>query len=242
MQSQLLATLTGGGIALLGIIIGAVVTHWLTSRRTREQRRFEEAGDRRKWLLDELREAAQSDAQEAKNILSQLRKGGIILQPPTRQGDVHKISREDLQAFCVPHNSMILMCDNTIKPVQDITPGEMILTYDSRKHVVRQEPVAEVIKGEATRFVRINGRIRVTEGQQVFCEGSYVAAEKLLLSQGVVSEQGKQLVVSSLELQEGITAEPVFSLVLQSGNGYYVRTEGADDSILIKEGDTGKND
>lgn len=240
MQVQLQSALVGGGIALLGVIIGATVTHWLTLRRAKEQRTFDKIRDRRKWLINELRAAAQGNEEETRLVVSLLREGGVILQPPPSGENLSTISRSDFAAACVPYGSMILMGDDSAKSVQDIVGGDEVLAYDARTHTFACELAVDVIEGKAKTFIVINGCFLLTPAQKVFCDGMYVRADTLQVGKWLVNEVHRKVVIASLERRDTPKEEPVFSMVLRSGNGYYVRTGEVEQSILIKEGETGK--
>jgi hypothetical protein len=245
MSIQIASALVGGAIAVAGVIIGALITHWLTLRRTKEQRKFDQLRNRRDWLLEELRKAVQSDDDEAKVVTKLLREGGVILQPAppgeSYESSPSRIARSDVAFACVPHDSKVLMADGSARPVYEVADGDEILTYDARAHATVSEPVAAVVRGAAEAYVVINDSIKVTPRQKILCEGRYVEARRLQLGQRLVNEAHRPVAISSLKYSTSESNEPVFSIILRSADGYYVRIGDADHSIVIKEGDTGKN-
>lgn len=237
MRSQLLSVLLGGCLTLAGTILGVLITHWLHSRDRREQRAFDEALRRREWQLQELRLMSQGDDVGSKIAADMVREGGIILPPHQRLGRF-EISSEDMRAFCIPRDTMITMSDDGLKAVQELMAGDVIRTYDARSHTVGDEAVENVVKGESDSLIVINSLIRITPAQQIFCDGRYRSSESLGLGQRLPTEEFRQAVVTSLERVQ--RQEQVFSVLLESGNGFFVRGVMADYSIIIREGRTGK--
>jgi hypothetical protein len=237
VSSQLLSVLLGGCLALAGTVLGVFVTHWLTSRDRREQRTFDEALRRRDWQIQERQLVSQGDDENSRIAAKMMSKGGVLV-PPHQLLSISRISAEDLQAFCIPRDTLITMSDGGLKPVQQLVSGDAIRIYDANSHSIGDEPVENVVSGEGDSQIVINHLITVTPAQQVFCDGRYQSADSLRLGQSLVSGEFRQVPITSLENSQH--QEEVFTVLLESGNGFFIRADGADYSVIIREGRTGK--
>ncbi|MEJ3743138.1 Hint domain-containing protein [Actinomycetes bacterium KLBMP 9797] len=239
MPIQLQAVILGGAIALVGAALGALITHLLHMRRIKDERRYAESRERKDWVVDELRASIQNE-DDAKLIADLLRRGAVIMQPSKDlDSPPERISRKDVAFGCVPAGTMVTMSDGTFRPVQDVKKGDLIKAFDPDTHEASDEPVEHVVAGTSRSLVVINGVFEVTKSQHVLASGHYQQADQLSLHHDL-SDATDPRPVFSLEYRMMAESIPVFCIVLESGGGYYVRPDGADYSIVIREGDTGK--
>ena len=155
-----------------------------------------------------------------------VRQGGVILPP------------RDTVFACVPRGTLIAMSDESFRRIEDVRAGDLIRTYDAATHTVSAEGLEDVAQHDGHEHIVINGALRISPSQDVFCNGAYRKAATLQLG-GVLVGQGNQgVTITSLERLP--FDQEVFSIVLASGAGYFVRHPDSDVSLLIREARTGK--
>lgn len=243
MPLQIQSVLIGGGLALAGVVIGAVLTHLFTVSRMREQRRFDDARKRRSLVVEDVLRGAEPSDDERQIVRDQLRRGGVIIRPSIEPDDPHRnwTSRGDTVVFgCIPADSYVLLADGSAGRIRDISVGDVVLGYDARTHTTTAVPVADLITGTTTEYVYVNEPIRVTPSQPVMCDGHYRNAGSLCLGHQLVSAGQRAFSISSISHRTDIEQEEVASIVLASSLGYFVGTTDVGPFVLIREGATGK--
>lgn len=102
---------------------------------------------------------------------------------------VKVIEKLEIQWGCFAKNTDIKMADGSVKRIQDIRPGEWVMTEDGSKKVL------ELISGEEEKMICIGSRrghtIMITKDHPVMTEGGWKRARELTASDILIMEYGK---------------------------------------------------
>jgi hypothetical protein len=236
---DLVSALLGGTFTLVGTTIGTLLTYGLNARTERRQQAYELNRENQAAAREDYRVLSSQETNEHAAAAARLiRDGGVMIPPRIRSTRTVEIGPEDMQFACVPHGTLIAMADGSFKSIEYVTKGDIIATYDAGKQVRSSESVADLVTGENSALVRINHTYQVTPGQKVLADGVYRGAEELNLAQGLVDQQSRQILVTSLEIVAG--GMPCSTVLLESGHGFFTTPDADTPPIIIREGETGK--
>ncbi len=123
------------------------------------------------------------------------------------------------------------MADGTSKNIEDISRGDVVISYDlnTNKKVVNTV-VEKYTHPDYPDYLIINGSLRVTTNHRIWINNiAWVRADELKVGDIMTNSAGEDIVVSDIELKSGINT--VYNLHLASENHNYFA-----DGILVHNG------
>jgi hypothetical protein len=149
----------------------------------------------------------------------------------------------------VPKDTLIVMADNSRKPVEAVKRGDVIKTLDNERHSEATAAVNDIVTESAREFVILNGYIKLPPSQQILCVGGYQPARQIQNGTLLLAESFQPIPVTSVTLQtllvtsvipQTLPPQQLYSLVIGADHGYFVQPSGSNAAVLIREGLTGK--
>ncbi|MFA6427416.1 MAG: polymorphic toxin-type HINT domain-containing protein [Candidatus Magasanikbacteria bacterium] len=130
---------------------------------------------------------------------------------------------------CFVEGTMIRMFDGSQKPIEQITKGDSISTFESpARQRLASGTVSEVFAHVVPFYIRINGILGVTPIHVVYSNGQFVEAGKLKVGDWLLNAQGEKVVIESLESVNGFVNVYNFRVDPQHtyfANDFYVHNE-----------------
>lgn len=153
---------------------------------------------------------------------------------------------------CFVEGTEILMSDGSVKAIEEITTGDMILTREDPLNTrLVEAPVAKLYKHQVSEYMLVNGELGVTEEHVVFLNGQWRLAADIKVGDYLINAEGEEVTVFSVEyVYEPVTVYN-FEVELYHtyfADGYYVHNdkdggvrENFEDTALFEVTETGAN-
>jgi len=125
-------------------------------------------------------------------------------------------------AVCFLPDTAITMADGTTKPIQDITAGDVVLSYDEKSDQLTSSAVAETFVHQASQYLTINNRIKVTPNHPLFINDQWVEAGQARAGDSLVHSDGSREVIQTIELIKEKT--PVYNFEVADTHTYFAES------------------
>jgi hypothetical protein len=104
---------------------------------------------------------------------------------------------------CFLKGTPITMADGTMKPIEEIVPGDQVLAYDEADGKMKSS-VVEAVRPPRTvkQYLIVDETVQLTPSQPVFRNGKWVSAGDLYAGDSVLSASGGMKVLTSIRLVE----------------------------------------
>lgn len=121
---------------------------------------------------------------------------------------------------CFVSGTKVLMADGTLKNIEDIKIGEYVLTRSSQtdSKLVKAK-VLKIYVADEGGYLIINGDLKVTANHIMWVNNTWKEAGSIQVGDTLVNNQGKQVVVSSVEWQRGKVS--VYNLEIENYHTYF---------------------
>ena len=132
---------------------------------------------------------------------------------------------------CFLEGTKVLMADGTSKNIEDISRGEIIMSYDlSSNKKVANTVIEKYTHPDYPDYLIINESLKVTTNHRIWVNNTaWARADELRIGDVMSNSSGEAVVVSDIELKSGNNT--VYNLHLQSENHNYFA-----DGILVHNG------
>ena len=123
------------------------------------------------------------------------------------------------------------MADGTSKNIEDISRGDVVISYDlNTNRKVANTVVEKYTHPDYPDYLIINGSLRVTTNHRIWINNiAWVRADELKVGDVMTNSAGEEVVVSDIEFKS--TSNTVYNLHLASENHNYFA-----DGILVHNG------
>jgi len=120
---------------------------------------------------------------------------------------------------CFSGDTLILMADKSLKPIEKIQPGEYVLSkkYDSNEFFKSQ--IKSVHSADVPGYLIINQTIRVTANHKLLINGFWQTAGSIKVGDSLLNSKNKIVPVFSLEWQAG--KFKVYNLTTENPHNYF---------------------
>ena len=121
---------------------------------------------------------------------------------------------------CFTPRTPVVMADGTMKPIEEITIGDSVKSYDFQRNKVTSNKVTALLKFQRTEHLIING-IAVTRTHP-FCTGKGEWKEAGMLQAGdvVIGENNTEIAIETIEkVKRDVT---VYNLTVDGTHNYFV--------------------
>lgn len=120
------------------------------------------------------------------------------------------------QCDCLLAGTRITLADGSSKPAEDISVGDLLLSYDQNSKTMKPARVVSThAPFETDHYYIINGKIRMTGGHPVLTEGKWLEADQLRIGDALTDAKGKEELVFSIE--EVNDSAPTYNFQVSSG-------------------------
>jgi len=204
MADKVILLVTGGLIGVLSSLITTFVNAHLQTRRQEkewERQTRTRNEDLQRKELESIRNLVASD--QLQRISGESR---ITRLKPTRW-------------FCSAVDTQITMADKSKKPVQALSAGIAILTYDNRSRSFGRCEVKKVECVTVPRFIIINGKLSVSESHQVFTTDGWVRAIDLRMGEFIIRDDNSAEEVRKVELIN--SSIEVYAVTLMKSGAFF---------------------
>ena len=130
---------------------------------------------------------------------------------------------------CFTADTLILMVDNTYKPIKDVKQGDWVLTKESESSdKMISAKVIKTFEHTADSYLIINNKLKVTDIHPVFVNGNWKQAKAIKLGDKLLNEEGQEVIVESLEIKRETIK--VYNLEIENyatyfAGGFYVHNK-----------------
>jgi hypothetical protein len=137
---------------------------------------------------------------------------------------------------CFPAETLVLMGEGTPKPIQQVRPGDMVMTFDVAAQADIPKPVLEAYRTHNNHYYLINNAVKATAFERFLTSGGWRKA--LLLKQGdtLHTPQGWET-IHTLALRNG--AIEVHNLQVEDSHTFYVVGEDGHPYLVHNTGGGG---
>ncbi len=121
---------------------------------------------------------------------------------------------------CFTGDTLVLMADGNVKPIQEIRPGEMILTRVSETDATLVPArVGRVHTVEEDGYIVINDSLRVTAAHRMFVDGEWQAAGDIQIGDRLIDPAGNEIEIKTIAFQrENVT---VYNLMVEQYHTFF---------------------
>ncbi len=109
--------------------------------------------------------------------------------------------------YCFLSGTKILLANGTYKEIQDIVPGDEVLSYNTQTGKTIKEKVEKLIihKNILGRYLTINDTLKVTANHPIYLNGSWQEAGKAKIGDKLVNSNGQVITITSITISgEGV--------------------------------------
>lgn len=130
---------------------------------------------------------------------------------------------------CFAPGTLITMFNGSQKKIEDIQPGDVILTRESdRSNQLTQATVKQLFKQRSAGYLIVNQNLRLTPEHVLWINGQWLSANHIALGDQLWNAEGQLVTVESLEWQHA--AGDVYNLETTGNhtflaNGYWVHNQ-----------------
>jgi hypothetical protein len=226
--SDIAVTLVAGGIGLVGVVVGALLSYRLTLRTLRQQVRIELEAERRHARRKSIDDMLTSD--ERKGLSWASRSGAIDLNDlRNRILEERNLPKEHFA--CVANSSLVATPSGPIS-ADRVQVGDELLDWDEEKQSTVETKVTVVRSFDATEMLRVNGAYEMTPTHVIRTpDGGGVRARQLRLFNLLRSAAGS-LIVRSVVMTAGAVA-----IGIRTETGGYLQVNELDQAEWIQVAD-----
>ena len=100
---------------------------------------------------------------------------------------------------CFLSGTPILLADGSLKPIEAVKVGDLVMAFDEKTKTLKQNKVKETFTHEAENYLIINGSLKVTENHPVYSEGQWVEIGTLEVGDELLNAQGELTIITSIQ-------------------------------------------
>jgi hypothetical protein len=116
---------------------------------------------------------------------------------------------------CFPAGTPITLADGRLVSIEQVEPGDWVLTFDRISHALVPAPVERrIVRPQAERLVLINGALLATDNHPFYSNGRWVRADALEVGAPLLSARD---IDASSRLELTLEEVPISSLSVQPG-------------------------
>jgi len=131
---------------------------------------------------------------------------------------------------CFLTGTKVLMADGSHKNIEEVTVGELVLSYDETSGMLRSGRVSRIFHHASIEmpeyYLIINGGLKVTPNHRFYSDDRWVYAGDLKIGHKLFSEDKSSCYVYSIE--RVYVKEPCFDLEIEQYHTYFVSLSDAD--------------
>ena len=114
---------------------------------------------------------------------------------------------------CFIAGTMVTMLDGSHMPIEDVVPGDMVLSYNTTTKEVVGAMITEIfhhVPKDSDGYILINGNIGVTREHEMYISGKWEFADNIVIGDYLTDRNGNKIIAESIEWFPG--GVPTFNL------------------------------
>ena len=123
---------------------------------------------------------------------------------------------------CFPPDTLVTMADGSVKPFQEIRPGDQVLTYDIGYQTMVGKPVLDVYTVEGNHLYTINNELSTT-GTERLLSGNGWKRVRDLREGDEVQIDGRMVEISSIDYRR--TDNTLYNMQVDDSHNFYIVTD-----------------
>jgi len=100
---------------------------------------------------------------------------------------------------CFLAGTPILLADGSIKMIEDIKVGDMVLAFDEENKKTVPDKVKKFMVNKTDKYLLVNNHLKVTANHTVYSDGEYVAIGQLQVGDTLLNKDGQPEKISSIQ-------------------------------------------
>jgi hypothetical protein len=120
---------------------------------------------------------------------------------------------------CFPAGTLVITGDGGFKRIEDVTPGDILMTYDIGKDLLKTSPVEEVYLFDNNHYYMINKKLKVTAGERFLTPEGWKKVKYLQKGDHIFNGR-KVEEITSFTLVHGIVK--VYNLHVANSHNFFV--------------------
>jgi uncharacterized protein YfaS (alpha-2-macroglobulin family) len=139
---------------------------------------------------------------------------------------------------CFAGGTAVLMTDHSTKPIEEVKPGDKVLTRAVDTDDLTAARVTAVHRVEVDGYWLINGTVKVTQNHKLWVNGWWREAGKIEIGDNLVNAAGQPVAVTSMAWQGG--RETVYNLTVEGyhtffASGVLAHNKGGEARTVFKD-------
>lgn len=100
---------------------------------------------------------------------------------------------------CFLAGTPILMADGSLKPIEQIRVGDIVVAFDQETETFKQDKVTELFEHKENKYLIVNAKLKVTANHLVYSDGEWVQIGKLKKGDMLLNVEGRPEAIISIE-------------------------------------------
>jgi uncharacterized protein YfaS (alpha-2-macroglobulin family) len=121
---------------------------------------------------------------------------------------------------CFAKGSLVLMSDEKFKNIEDVGPGDYVLTRTEKDTKLVKAKVLKTHTTQVNGYLILNGNLKVTANHLIWVNDSWREAGSIQPGDTLTDNQGRKVIVREVEWQQG--KFPVYNLEVENYHTYFV--------------------
>jgi hypothetical protein len=103
---------------------------------------------------------------------------------------------------CFPPGTQITLADKRTASIENIKAGDRVLSYDAERDRFEAGAVKSLLADHASKYLVINGTLRVTEPHLLYADGEWRPARDIRVGHVLAAQTGERVTVSSIRTED----------------------------------------
>lgn len=107
---------------------------------------------------------------------------------------------------CFLSGTPILLADGSVKPIENIKVGDLVMAFDEDTNEYKQDKVKETYKHKTDNYLIINGYLKITKNHPVYSNGQWIEIGKLKIKDKLFNFKAEPETITSIkEINQEVT-------------------------------------
>lgn len=122
------------------------------------------------------------------------------------------------ECSCLLSGTPVAMSDNSLKPIEEITVGDIVFSFDEKTQQFKQAKVTQTFVHDADKYLLVNDHLRITPNHPVLSNGKWVEIGTLKIGDKLSDREGRAAVIKTIKtFNENVK---VFNIEVDSYHSY----------------------
>jgi uncharacterized protein YfaS (alpha-2-macroglobulin family) len=130
-----------------------------------------------------------------------------------------RVNQAEQGGGCFVGGTLVTLADGTTKPIENIQPGDRVLSSFDDKLGLSDQAVVGVHKTQADGYLLFNGSLKITPNHRVFSNEAWIEAGSVQIGDWLLAANNERVVVESIAWQKD--AVTVYNLEVENTHTYF---------------------